>query len=409
MDHHAAEAIKSPGKGTRKPMNKLPGFGLIERARALAPLIAGEADEIERTRRLTPKVVSALIENGLYRVLLPQSTGGSEAPLEVFMLMMEEVAKADASTAWCLGQCSVCAMTAAYLDPETAKEVFGPPTGILAWGAIKGEVHVVPGGYRANGRWDFASGSRQASWLGAHVQVVEADGTRRLKPNGSPEIRTIVFPISSATMYDVWDVIGLRGTGTDSYSVDNLFIPERFSALRDDPTAVREKGPIYRLTTNIVFAMGFASVAVGVARATLDAAIDLSRSKIPQGLKAMHENSAVQATLGRAEGNLRAARAYLHATAGEVWGKLVNTGEYTEADRIALRLASTWAIHQATTVVDTAYHMAGATAVFAANKFERRFRDMHAIAQQIQARDTHYEDVGRALLTGDLAKPPTAR
>jgi alkylation response protein AidB-like acyl-CoA dehydrogenase len=383
-------------------MNKLPGFGLVERARAIAPLISSEADEIERTRRLTPPVVSALIENGLYRVLLPQSIGGSEAPLEVFMQMLEEVAKADASTAWCLGQCSVCAMTAAYLDPETAKEIFGPPTGILAWGAIKGEVHVVPGGYRAHGRWDFASGSRQASWLGAHVQVVDADGKRRLKPGGAPEIRTIVFPLSSATMYDVWDVIGLRGTGSDSYSVDNLFIPERFSALRDDTTTVREKGPLYQLTTHIVFAMGFASVSVGVARATLDSAMDLARSKIPQGLKAMHENSAVQGALGKAEGNLRAARAYLHATAGEVWRDLVSTGKYTPEHHAALRLASTWTIHQARSVVEAAYHMAGATAVFTANKFERRFRDMHTIAQQIQGRDTHYEDVGRVLLA---AKP----
>ena len=144
-------------------MNKLPGFGLIERARALAPLIASEADEIERTRRLTPPVVSGLIENGLYRVLLPQSVGGAEAPLEVFMDMLEQVAMADASTAWCLGQCSVCAMTAAYLDPETAHEVFGPANGILAWGAIAGEVQVIPGGYPAQGRWNFASGSRQAS------------------------------------------------------------------------------------------------------------------------------------------------------------------------------------------------------------------------------------------------------
>src|SRR5260370_31687353 len=96
-------------------MNKLPGFGLIERARALAPLITREADEIERTRRLTQPVVSALIENGLYRVLLPQSVGGAEAPPEIFMQTLEELSKADASTAWCLGQCTVCAMTAAYL------------------------------------------------------------------------------------------------------------------------------------------------------------------------------------------------------------------------------------------------------------------------------------------------------
>jgi indole-3-acetate monooxygenase len=379
-------------------MNKLPGFGLIERAQALAPLIAREADEIERTRRLTGPVVSALIENGLYRVLLPQSLGGAEAPPEIFMQMLEEVAKADASAAWCLGQCSVCAMTAAYLDPDAARAIFNEPPGILAWGAIANEVRAVPGGYRATGRWDFASGSRQASWLGAHVQVVEADGTRRRKPNGAPEVRTILFPVTSATMYDVWDVIGLNGTGTDSYSVDDLLIPDKFTALRDDPTALREKGPLYRLTTYTMFGLGFAAVSLGVARATLDAAIDLARGKESVGIKAMRENSAVQGTIGRTEGNLRAARAYLYAAANEAWRDLTRTGNLAEDHRIALRLASTWTIHQAAGVVDTAYHMAGATAVFSANRFERRFRDMHAIAQQIQARDTHYEDVGKAVL-----------
>src|SRR6195256_5101391 len=387
-------------------MNKLPGFGLIERARALAPLITREADEIERTRRLTEPVVSALVENGLYRVLLPQSFGGTEAPPEIFMQMLEEVAKADASTAWCLGQCAVCAITAAYLDPDAAREIFAEPTGILAWGAIAHEVQAVPGGYRATARWDFASGSRQASWLGAHVQIVEADGTRRRKPNGAPEVRTILFPVTSATMHDVWDVIGLSGTGTDSYSVDNLFIPEKFAALRDDPAALREQGPLYRLTTYTMFGLGFAAVSLGVARATLDAAIELARGKASVGIKAMRENNAVQAAIGRTEGNFRAARAYLYATAGEVWRDLTRPGgEITEEHRTALRLASTWTIHQAASVVDAAYHMAGATAVFSANKFERRFRDMHAIAQQIQARDTHYEDVGKAVLGTDPGAP----
>jgi indole-3-acetate monooxygenase len=386
-------------------MNKPPGFGLIERARALAPLIAREADEIERTRRLTQPVVAALIENGLYRVLLPQSVGGVEAPPEIFMQMLEEVAKADASTAWCLGQCAVCAMTAAYLDPDAAREIFGAADGVLAWGAIAHEARVVPGGYRATARWDFASGSRQATWLGAHVQIAEADGTRRRKPNGAPEVRTILFPVASATMYDVWDVIGLNGTGTDSYSVDNLFIPERFAVLRDDPVALREKGPLYRLTTYTMFGLGFGAVALGVARATLDAAIELARGKASIGVKAMRENNAVQSLIGRTEGNLRAARAYLYATAGEVWRDVTQTGIVTDEHRTAMRLASTWTIHQAASVVDTAYHMAGATAVFRSNKFERRFRDMHAIAQQIQARDTHYEDVGKAILgTGTVPR-----
>jgi indole-3-acetate monooxygenase len=389
-------------------MNKLPDVGLIERARALAPLIAGEADEIERTRRLTEPVVSALIENGLYRALLPQSVGGAEAPPEVFMQMLEEIAKADASTAWCLGQCNVCAMTAAYLDADVAREIFAAPNAVLAWGAIAHAVQVVPGGYRITARWDFASGSRQANWLGAHVQVLEADGTRRLRPNGVPEIRTIVFPAGDATMYDVWDVIGLSGTGTDSYSVDNLFIPEKFAALRDDVTALREKGLLYRFTTYTMFGLGFAAVSLGIARATLDAATDLARGKASVGQKAMRENNAVQGLIGRTEGNWRAARAYIYGTAAEIWAEVKRTGNLTEEHRLALRLASTWTIHQATSVVDAAYHMAGATAVFRSNKFERRFRDMHAIAQQIQARDTHYEDAGRAILSGSpVARGPT--
>lgn len=390
-------------------MNRNPGLDLVARAKALAPLIMRDADEIERTRRLTPAVTQALIENGLYRALLPQSLGGAELPLETFMQMQEEVAKADASTAWCLGQCSVCAMTAAYLDPDTANEIFNVAPGILAWGAINHEAQAVPGGYKASARWDFASGSRQASWLGAHVRIVETDGAPRRRPDGSPEIRTILFPADSATMYDVWDVIGLKGTGTDSYSVDNLFIPERFAALRDEAVARREPGPLYQLSTNMVFSMGFAATSLGVARATLDAAIELSRGKTPQALKAMRDNNAVQGLIGRTEATLRAARAYLYATAAEVWRGLLRGEPVTEGHRVALRIAATWTIHQSAAVVDTAYHMAGATAVFSANKFERRFRDMHAIAQQIQARDAHYEDAGRAILSGNLEAPPMMR
>jgi alkylation response protein AidB-like acyl-CoA dehydrogenase len=383
-------------------MNKPSALGLVERARALAPLIAREAEDAEKTRRLTPPVVSGLIENGLYRTLLPQSIGGHEAPLDVFMQMLEEVAKADASTAWCLGQCSVCGMTAAYLDPDTAGEIFNTPPGILAWGAIAHEVRATDGGYIANARWDFASGVRQASWLGAHVRIVEADGTPRKRPDGTPEIRTILFPLTSATLYDVWDVIGLKATGTDSYSVENLFIPERFTALRDVISAVREQGSLYKIATHYVFAMGFGAVSLGVARATLDAVTELARRKNPQGLSSMRDSTAIQGTIGRLEASLRAARAYLYGTAAEVWAHLADGGAITEQYRVAMRLASTWTIHQAASVVDTAYHTAGATAVFRANGFERRFRDMHAIAQQIQARNAHYEDAGKAILDNKL-------
>ncbi|MBR0984671.1 acyl-CoA dehydrogenase family protein [Bradyrhizobium liaoningense] len=382
-------------------MNATDAAGLVERARVIVPIIAREADEIERTRRLTPVVVNALIDNGLYRALLPQSLGGAEAPIDIFMQMLEEIAKADASTAWCLGQCSVCAMIAASLDRDAAQEIFNEGRGILAWGAIAHEARAVAGGYRVTARWDFASGSRQASWLGAHVRILKADGAPRKNADGSPEVRTILFPAASATLHDVWQAIGLAGTGTDSYEVSDLFVPERFTAFRDVPSGLRETGPLYRIGTGAAFSLGFAAVSLGLARATLDAAIALAREKRPSlAAGAMRDNGAVQGLIGRTEGDLRAARAYLYATATAMWRDLCATGEFGAAHRSAVRLAATWTIHQSTKVVDTAYHMAGATAVFRSNPFERRFRDMHAIAQQIQARDTHYEDVGKAILAG---------
>lgn len=383
-------------------MNATPGGGLVERAQAIAPLIAREADEIERTRRLTPAVVSALVENGLYRSLLPQTLGGAEAPIEGFMQMLEEVAKADASTAWCLGQCTVCAMIAAWLDHDTAQEIFNQGPGILAWGAIAHEARSVEGGYRVTARWDFASGSRQASWLGAHVRIVDSDGRPRKNADGSPEVRTLLFPAGSAVFHDVWQAIGLAGTGTDSYEVRELFVPERFTAFRDVTSALREKGPLYRIGTGSTFSLGFAAVSLGVARATLDAAIALARAKHQSlAASAMRDNQAVQGLIGRTEGDLRAARAYLYATANAMWRDLSAAGEFSAAHRSAVRLAATWTIQQSAKVVGTAYHMAGATAVFRSHPFERRFRDMHAITQQIQARDTHFEDVGKAILTGE--------
>jgi alkylation response protein AidB-like acyl-CoA dehydrogenase len=381
-------------------MNKTAAIDLVERARSLAPLIMREADEIERTRRLTQPVVTALIDNGLYRALLPKSLGGAEAPIAVFMQMLEEIAKADASTTWCLGQCSVCATVSAYMDVDAAREMFGKPDGILAWGSIGGEVQAVEGGYRATGRWEFASGVRQAKWIGAHVFILEADGSRRRAANGAPAVRTILFPLTSATLHDVWNVIGLKGTGTDSYTIENLFIPEKFAAARDEADARRETGQLYRIPSMYMYALGFAAVGLGVARATLDAAAELARGKQSFGMKPMHENTAIQATFGRAEAQWRSARAYLYATADDIWQYLTHSpGELSEEQRISMRLAGTWTSHQAAAVVDAAYHVSGSTAVFSANAFERRFRDMHAISQQLQARDTHYETAGAMLLS----------
>jgi len=100
------------------------GQDYLARARALRPLIAAAADEAERRRELTPEIVDALIENGIFRMLLPKSLGGAELDPLTYTAVLEELAQGDGSTAWCLGQNSGCSMIAPYLPADTAEEVF---------------------------------------------------------------------------------------------------------------------------------------------------------------------------------------------------------------------------------------------------------------------------------------------
>ena len=179
--------MSSTSLDLRRPETR--GVDYVERARALAPMLAAASDEIEERRQLPEYVVEALIEGGFFRLLLPRSLGGAELDPVTYVQVLEEIAKADPSTAWCLGQNSGCSMTAPYLDPAVAREIFGPPRGILAWGPElpgAGRGVAVEGGIRVTGRWGFATGSRHANWLGAHVPIFEPDGTPRLNPNGRP-------------------------------------------------------------------------------------------------------------------------------------------------------------------------------------------------------------------------------
>jgi alkylation response protein AidB-like acyl-CoA dehydrogenase len=386
-----------------------PGIDYLERAREIAPMLVAAADEIEERRQLPEQVVEALVERGFFRMLLPRSLGGAELHPLTYVQVLEEIAKADPSTAWSLGQNSGCSMIAPYLDPAVSREIFGPPRGILAWGPElpgAGRGVAVEGGIRVTGRWGFATGSRHATWLGAHVPVFEPDGTPRLNPNGRPFVRTVLFPKLSAEIIDNWQVIGLRGTGSDSYRVDDLFVPQKYTASRDNEAERRESGLLYRFTSGMIYAASFSNVSLGIARGALDAFIVLARDKIPRGARGtLRENNVVQSQVAQCEAKLRSARALIHQTLAEMWDEAERKGEFRYEQHVRLRLSTTWAIHQARDVVATVYHAAGASAIFESNPLERRMRDIHAGTQQGQGRPIHFETVGQML----MGLPPEGR
>ena len=376
----------------------------VRRARAVAPLIAAAAPRIEAERALPPDVLAALHEARLFRMLLPRSIGGDEVMPADFFAAMEILGAADASAAWCVGQGAGCGMSAAYLAPEAARAVFGAADAVLAWGPLGRDARavIVDGGFRVSGTWHFASGSRHASWLGAHCIVYTADGQPQRDGEGKPIERTMLFPKARATVTDNWQVMGLKGTGSDSYSVTDLFVPSAYAFARDTAADRRETGALYGFTSFSLYGVAFAGVALGIARTTLDAFIALARDKVSSNAKnPLRENAVIQSQVAMAEAKLLSARGFLVETLHENGRAAVEQGGFTLDQRIRLRLAATWASLQAREVVDAAYHAAGATAIFESNPFERRFRDIHTVSQQVQAHVAHVKIVGQCLLGFD--------
>ena len=378
-----------------------PAHDPLENARALAPAIAAAADEIERQRRLPAPLVGALHDAGLFRMLLPRALGGAEVDPATFVQVTEAIARADASAAWVICQTNGCSMTAAYLRPDVARTIFGgEPVGVLAWGPPTISRAVAEdGGYRLSGTFNFASGSRHATWLGGQAPIVDADGSPRRRHDGVAERRTLLFPAERVTMQDVWHTIGLRGTGSDSFVVNDLFVPHEHSFARDNPAERHYQAPLYCFPQGSLYASGFAGVAMGIARSLLDDFVALATDKTPRGYsRALRESAVTQSQVAQAEAKLGAARVYLLASLSEIWSAVGHTGALGLDQRIAIRLAASHAIRQAREVADFAYHAAGGTAVFTANAFERRFRDIHTVSQQLQGRDDHFESVGKFLL-----------
>jgi alkylation response protein AidB-like acyl-CoA dehydrogenase len=372
----------------------------LARARALAPLLDRCAEAVEAERCLVPALLDGLHDAGLFRLLLPRFLDGGEVDPVTFVEVMEEIAKTDGSAAWCLCQAGGCAMTAAYLSPEVAREVFGDRRAVLAWGpGPDARAVAVDGGYRVTGTWSFASGCRHATWLGGHCPVVTPEGQPRRRADGRREERTMLFPAASAELVDVWHVSGLRGTGSDAFTVTDLYVPHAYSVSRGDPAERRQPGPLYCFPAGSLYASGFAGVAMGLARAMLDAFVELARDKTPRGgRRTLRDNHVVQSQVAQSEARLRSARMFLLGSLAEIWGDVGRSGALALEQRMTIRLAATYAIHQARDVADTVYAAAGSSAIFTAGAFERRFRDMHAVTQQLQGRASHFETVGQFLL-----------
>jgi alkylation response protein AidB-like acyl-CoA dehydrogenase len=372
-----------------------------ERARALQPLLDAQGAEIDRRREVTPEVVEALVGADMLRLLLPKSLGGQEIGLLEYCKANEALAKGDASVAWFVNQSNVSSATSAAAMPhETALAVFGRPDKGLAWGARHGKSKAikVEGGYRLSGTWSFASGGRHTGWLGAHSAIQNPDGTPHIR-YGKPDDRSFVFERSDAKITDDWHVLGLRGTGSDTYTVEDLFVPDERAPAREAAEERREPGPIYIIGSTLLYATGFCGVSLGLARRLLETYVELVRGgkKSRLAINTMADNNAIQRDIAHLEAKLSAARAFLHEALVDVYDAAA-AGKLDVERRMRLRLATTYGMNEATDVSVACYRAGGAMAILHTQPFERRFRDAMSASQHQQAALIHAEMVGRHII-----------
>jgi len=372
----------------------------LGQVQALGSLIADSGERIEETRRLPTDLLNALHGAGLFRLLLERRFNGGEVTPTDFSAIIEAVAHYDGSTAWCLCQANGCAMSASYLDEKIANQIWGDDrAGVLAWGPGPSTATREGDAFRVNAEGAFASGGRHATWIGTHATLIDESGEPIRNDAGQKVVRTMLLPAQEITWKDIWHVVGLRGTASDAYIVNDKLVPRQHSLLRDDAAERRTQRPLYLFRQTNLYACGFSGVALGLAQAMVNAFAELATTKIPRYYRnPLSQNQVVQSEYARASIRLSAARTFLRSELDAIWHAVSASGVLSVGERMRIRLATTHAIHEAKAVADTVYDAAGSSAIFANGPFERRFRDLHTVTQQAQGRKAHYETVGSFML-----------
>ena len=367
------------------------GFDEIRaNAIALAPWLRSEATRIEEARRLPADVVDALKCAGAFRICMPRIWGGPELTSPQQVEVIAELAKGDASAAWCVMIGCDVGLYSAWLDPDVAHAMYPRLDMVQAgWVYPIGKAERVAGGYRVSGEWMFGSGCQHSDWMAGGCWVHE-NGTQ------TPEWRLMLAPRDEWEILDTWFTTGLRGTGSTDYRCRDLFVPaERSFSFFEPP---KREGTLYRGHEALLRKM--AGIPLGVGRAAIDDAIALLENKLERPLnRPYREMPRVQSAIGEAEAQWGSARAYLHDALGRQWEKLERGELLTPRERADVWLSRTNMFQTARSIARSLYDVVGGSAVYAQRSpFDRWLRDTETMCQHVVGQPKGYEVVGSMLL-----------
>lgn len=353
--------------------------------------------ETEANRRLTPSIVRGLIDSGLCRLVLPKELGGHEIEPTVFLLVLEELAKAEAAVAWFVWNSAVTGFSAAVLNKQTRTELFAKPDRLFANSTRPtGKAKLVKGGFRVSGRWSLVSGCELAEWIPVMNRVIDGNGSRLVGDN-TPEMRMTFIPRGSFNILDTWYVGGLRGTGSHDIVVEDVFVPNKKTYSYLDP--IRLRRPLYRMPSWPTMSAGCAAICLGLAQNAIATVSERISSEIRRrGQGKIANSSQAHTRIASSMAELHAARLLLHTTIGELWETTSHDAAVTPTQCSRLW---TSALHMAKTskaTVQAMYEIAGTSALYIDSPIERAHRDIHAIAQHAILAPLWLEQSGRVTL-----------
>ena len=380
----------------------------VAQAKNLYGSIRAAREYMDTQQRFPSELVDALRVGNFFQLGLPRALGGPENHPLVSFEAIEALARADGSVGWCAAiSTSVSLFSGGWLDTSVGQTFFGQPPDARMSGSVRaeGRAELANHGYLVTGQWDFASNIYQARWIFCTCQLWQ-NGEPQLSCTGTPKVRTMLISTENVILVPTWSVIGMRGTGSHDFKVDNVFVPEEHAFSLADPP--RNSGLLYHPRLSMISAWTTtAAVSLGIGRGALDAFESLACrvGSTSARDRLLRDRPWVQQNMAEAEAIIQGAREYLIEAVGRAW-ETMKEDHFDPGPAIAhARLAVTHAMHEAVRAVDKLFHAAGTNAVYEKNDIERYFRDAHVAVQHAAGQRSHYETAGKALLGTPLKEP----
>jgi len=403
---------EKPGVAAGKSLRPLVGTPL-ERIERLRDVIIAGGDEAQTLRKLPNHTVETLIDEGMFRFAMPTELGGENASAVETVIILEAMAAIDASVAWnvMLGS-EINAMAAGGMPKAIAREIFlDNPRVVMCGGGGPGTTAAYAiaqpdGGVKVWGEATFISGCHNSEWCFLGAPLVKEGEEHTANPMAA---RMWMLHKSQYEILDVWNMAGLRGSGSDTVRTVGGVVQAKHRDVELVTMPPYYDNPVFRIPVPLRLSYNKVAIALGVARGALSGFVELANNKIPfLSASKLTERPIAQHRMGEMEAKYRAARAYVLEAMHEVEEELRAGAEAPSAMTTQnARLACTYGANACMEVVDVLHNTAGTSGMQMASPLERKLRDAHGAATHRWVAHPLFTDLGKILL-GHEAGPEFA-